>query len=408
MKLGARYKQYKLISLSVLILIICLLGSVIAGVFITNKPKLPQTKAKIIPVYQANTENNIYVESDPISVPITASNKCVSSPSVTPVYCTLASDNKTSVTAPATYRLDGKTYYFLAWDGCNESNFGDRVCHVSVQKGALGQIKAHYSEGQTSVTPRPAAGSIKLNVNNQTPAGESDVFYASTIYITDGSDKITATLNINVQNINISNCVVVQKTVKDGDVNSVSNDLQPVATQAITLWDGTYSIQVTCKDQNSDQVTANVQGAVFNNQPKLCKDFSFTSSDITADSLESLKTGIIGHWGGCVATPWTPAYYVDFTFRADGTYSAITSEIIDSQPMNALYYGTQDDSPKKTFGLTDFNTQTKKGTGDITIVFQVGTTSPGTLKDIQLMGDKLSFSFYDGQYGPLTYRLYKK
>ena len=59
---------------------------------------------------------------------------------------------------------------------------------------------------------------------------------------------------------------------------------------------------------------------------------------------------------GCVTTPSVVPYWVEFTLRSDGTYSAVSSERLDGQEMNAMYYGTEEDSPNKRWALNDIQT----------------------------------------------------
>lgn len=135
-----------------------------------------------------------------------------------------------------------------------------------------------------------------------------------------------------------------------------------------------------------------------------CTDFEFASGDTTVSTLAELEAGIVGSWAGCVTTPWVSPYWVTITFRADGTYSGVALAGSD-QP--AFYYGTDDDSPEKGYELNDLQDD-GEGIGHIDIVFWALNTNRGDLRDIRLMDDQLQFEFFHrGQYGPLTYQLYR-
>jgi hypothetical protein len=141
--------------------------------------------------------------------------------------------------------------------------------------------------------------------------------------------------------------------------------------------------------------------------PEACLAFAFPAADVTIRSLAELQDGLLGTWAGCVTTPWVPPYWITITFRDDGTYSGVAqlNQLGDWQP--AFYYGTDEDSPEKRYELNDLQ-DSLKGIGQIDIFFWEGNTSRGDLRNIKLMGDQLEFEFFHGgQYGPLTYRVYR-
>ena len=108
-----------------------------------------------------------------------------------------------------------------------------------------------------------------------------------------------------------------------------------------------------------------------------------------------------------MTVPWTPPYWVDFTFRADGTYSAKSPESFDGVQMVAMYYGIDADSPSKRYRLNDLQ-DNQQAIGDIDIVFDVDATSANRddLRHITLMGDKLKFELFHALvYGPVTFQL---
>ena len=89
-----------------------------------------------------------------------------------------------------------------------------------------------------------------------------------------------------------------------------------------------------------------------------------------------------------------------------GTYSAASPERLDGQEMNALNYGTDDDTPNKRWALNDIQ-DSGKGVGQIDIAWaEHSGTTRDELRNIELMGDQLRFEFFHMQvYGPLTFEL---
>lgn len=141
------------------------------------------------------------------------------------------------------------------------------------------------------------------------------------------------------------------------------------------------------------------------NAEEACVDYQFTAGPITVASLSELQEGVLGTWSGCVTTPWVPRYWVTLTFRADGTYS---SDAWKGSDEPALYYGSDEDSPEKVYELDNLYDDLE-GIGQIDIYFWPGNVNRGELRNIALMGDKLSFEFFHrGQYGPLTYELWRR
>jgi hypothetical protein len=141
--------------------------------------------------------------------------------------------------------------------------------------------------------------------------------------------------------------------------------------------------------------------------PEACLDDVFPAGVVTIRTLAELQSGFQGTWIGCVTTPWEPRYWVTIRFRDDGTYSAASqaNQLGNWQP--AFYYGTDEDSPAKLYELNDLQ-DSLKGIGQIDIVFSADSVNRGELRNIKLMGDQLEFEFFHrGEYGPLTYRLYR-
>lgn len=134
-----------------------------------------------------------------------------------------------------------------------------------------------------------------------------------------------------------------------------------------------------------------------------CADFPFAYADITVSSFDDLRVGVVGRWAGCVTTPWTQPYWVTVTLRADGTYSGTAP--FSSEP--AFYYGTDEDSPLKRYAVLDFQ-DSRLGIGQIDNYAGLDRATRGDLRNIRLMGDQLEFEFFHlGQYGPVTFRLYR-
>jgi hypothetical protein len=117
------------------------------------------------------------------------------------------------------------------------------------------------------------------------------------------------------------------------------------------------------------------------------------------------EAGMIGSWEGCVTTPWTSVHHVAVTFRADGTYSAVTTESLDDSSGPAFYYGTDEDSPEKLYRVNDLQ-DSGKGGGEIDVHFWPGNSVRDELRNTKLIGDKLEFElFHFHVYGPVTVRL---
>jgi len=99
-------------------------------------------------------------------------------------------------------------------------------------------------------------------------------------------------------------------------------------------------------------------------------------------------------------------YAVVFTFRADGTYSAQSDEVLDGTQMTALGYGTDPDSPRKIYAINDFQAS-QLGLGQIDVVFDDGSGSVvrDELRSIRLMGDKLEFDLFHLSQYTVTFQL---
>jgi hypothetical protein len=117
--------------------------------------------------------------------------------------------------------------------------------------------------------------------------------------------------------------------------------------------------------------------------------------------LARIRNGMNGAWRGVVTTPWVAPYMADVVFRADGTYSAYNLNPDNHLP--ALYYGTDEDSPLKTFKLDDLKAN-GEASGELTVLFHVGTTTVDEIRHLSLGpdGNTLSLEMWHfGTYGPV-------
>ena len=110
-----------------------------------------------------------------------------------------------------------------------------------------------------------------------------------------------------------------------------------------------------------------------------------------AERLAQVNRGVVGNWTGTVTTPWKPVYSIDMTLFADGHYA---THCVPGSPADcaALYYGTDEDSPVKTYHLSSVLTD---GTlsGTLTMLFSVGTTTVDDLNQLTLSNDGSALSF---------------
>lgn len=250
--------------------------------------------------------------------------------------------------------------------------------------------------------PTPQPPMVKLGLQN--PGGAVTV-----AFITSG-DHITSTLSMASRGVDTSACVLRHQVTPDKPwIDPSTVRLEPRARQTVRLIDGRHRFTANCPVSKTLVPSGVVEAAqditVFDGQPEACAKFSFEESGITATTFAELASGVIGRWSGCASTPWTPPYRVDVEFRADGTYSAKSDEVLDDQAMTALYYGVDEDSPYKSYAINDVQAS-MKGVGQIDLVFDVDR--PGTrgdLRNIRLMGDKLELEVFNREYGPVTLQL---
>ncbi len=117
--------------------------------------------------------------------------------------------------------------------------------------------------------------------------------------------------------------------------------------------------------------------------------------------LIALQGRIVGSWTGTVATPWVGSYRVSIAFR-NGTYSA--RALSGSNP--ALYWGSDTDSPLKTYAIRDVAAD-GMASGDIVLYWDAGkSTLVHQLTDIAFQGDRLLFRiWHPGASGPISFDL---
>jgi hypothetical protein len=218
-------------------------------------------------------------------------------------------------------------------------------------------------------------------------------------------DHVDVDVSLVTVGVQLSSCKLTQAIVPDKPgIAPTSVDLTPKPKQSVALIDGLHTFTATCPSSRGP-LTSRTEVRAADGRPERCLGFDFQPSAITVSTLAELRDGIVKTWQGCVTTPWVPVYWVTITFRADGTYSAVSTEVLDGQQMIAMYYGIDDDSPNKKYQLNDLQ-DNQQGIGDIDIVFGPGSPTRDDLRHITLMGDKLSFEFFHfGIYGPVTFRL---
>lgn len=226
--------------------------------------------------------------------------------------------------------------------------------------------------------------------------------------IKEGQSSTDIDVIIDVEGFTRDECELSVKTIADKpDVKSETKKYEALATQKISFIDGEHSVKVSC-DDGEDELTASTLTRVIDRKAETCLDHDFNSvSSSSVTSTSDLKSEIIGTWVGCADSPWWPAYSVEITFNADGTYDAFSDEELDGNTSFGGFYDysiTGDDS-RKQYDITSFTSGL--GYGSIDIVHPNGTTVwPGTLNNILLDGDNLKFNFlHRNKYGPIVFSL---
>lgn len=249
-------------------------------------------------------------------------------------------------------------------------------------------------EPSPTATPRPQP-TVALLLN------DSDV--SQQIRILDGP-AVDVALSLVTNDLRRSDCTIEHRFVPDAPGGAeTTKSLAPSAEQTVALLDGWHHFTARCPSIDGP-LTSTVSVLAADGQPERCADFDFPSGTVAVTTAEELAAGMVGHWSGCVTTPWVPVYWVYFTFRMDGGYSAHADEVLDDMNPPALYYGTDADAPRKVWRVLEF--ADGLGAGEIVIVFGSGSTNTDDLLKIRLMGDALSFEMiHHDRYGPLVFRL---
>jgi hypothetical protein len=118
--------------------------------------------------------------------------------------------------------------------------------------------------------------------------------------------------------------------------------------------------------------------------------------------LARLRRGIVGTWSGMQTNPWNSGCETKIQFEASGHYSAHSP----GDSCIVFYYGSNDDSPEKTYLLDDV-LATGEGQGEIAFWFSPGNVNPGELRHVFLSDDEnlLRFEAWKTGYGPLVFTL---
>jgi len=220
-------------------------------------------------------------------------------------------------------------------------------------------------------------------------------------YIRDGT-TVQDALHLITQDLDRSKCSLTQSyEPDDASVAAWTKTLRPLAEQEVTLADGWHTFAASCPS-SAGKLKASVRAIAMDGKPEACKDFEFVRDDISVSSYEELTLGMVGTWEGCVATPWTPLYSVSLVLGQDGAFTARTDEALDGNKMVALYYPS--DLSAKTFQINDFQAS-RLGIGQIDVGSDPTSPARLDLRNVRLMGDKLEFEVFNGEYGPITFRV---
>jgi hypothetical protein len=212
------------------------------------------------------------------------------------------------------------------------------------------------------------------------------------------------TLTLEATDLSLDDCTVEHRYAPAwGDPAPYTRLMPALAAQPVSLEIGHHDFSVTCSAAG-DTVDAYLTVVVDDGYGARCQGFEFPGGDPIPTTVEELAGGMVGRWRGCVTTPWVPVYWVELTFRAAGTYSAIAGEVFYGDEMNAMYWGTEADGPEKDWQVTEVVNGV--GSGRITLLFEGGTVVHDDLHDIRLAASSLRFDLLHlGKYGPITFRL---
>jgi len=237
--------------------------------------------------------------------------------------------------------------------------------------------------------------------------GDERVMAPDAMRIPAGADRLDTTVQVLTAGLDQSRCTLTQIFTPDRpELDSTTVTLEPESSQAVSLRDGWHRFQLACPSSAGIVRAERLIGAI-DGLPERCRGFEFVDAPPSAVTFDELDSGMVGSWEGCVGTPWLPSYWVDVTFRPDGTYSAASPEVLDGREIIAMYYGTDGDRPKKRWALNGVQ-PSGLGVGQIDIAWEGhDDINRGDLRNIELMGDQLRFEFFHrGEYGPLIFELH--
>jgi hypothetical protein len=202
-------------------------------------------------------------------------------------------------------------------------------------------------------------------------------------------------------------CSLVHSVTPDSpEIAASEESLPPFDVQTVALIDGRHDFRASCPSI-AGTLVAEAWIIAVDGAPERCAGWAFSEDPVSVSTIDELRAGMVGSWHGCVETPWVPTYWIDLTFRADGTYSS-TGEMLDSHPVPGLYYGTDAEDPAKRWRIDDLQAS-GLGVGIIDIAFGAaggGTVNRDPISAIRLMGDRLQFEMmHHGSAGPLVFQL---
>jgi len=138
---------------------------------------------------------------------------------------------------------------------------------------------------------------------------------------------------------------------------------------------------------------------------QVCRaDGTFDRCICTSPEFQRIRDGMVGTWMGKQSNPWTAPYQVRLTFTSDGHYSGHCAQTTCPEPV--FYYGSDDDTPLKTYQLVDLH-QDGTAYGRIVVYFAPNDTNSNVIDEVfvTLDGQHLTFQFWHGDYGPLVFDL---
>ena len=162
-------------------------------------------------------------------------------------------------------------------------------------------------------------------------------------------------------------CTIVHSIMPDlPKIPASQKALPPIDVQTVALIDGRHDFRAS-RPSIAGTLTAETWMVAADGAPERCAGLEFSADPVSISTLDELTNGMAGSWHGCATTPWVPEYWVDLTFRADGTYSSSVGEVLDSFPLPDDH-GTDADDPDKRWRIDDLQAS-GLGVGIIDIAF---------------------------------------